>query len=105
MDKKRKRGDSQALVETHTAKDFDYILQKNPNSKAKPFINLEDLSKHHLITYSDILLALLEVGQNADSYLFAYSSKSRCFWNVLFIFFSFFFELLVIRRPNSKVSW
>ena len=81
LDKKRKRGDSQALVETHTAKDFDYILQKNPNSKAKPFINLEDLSKHHLITYSDILLALLEVGQNADSYLFAYSSKSRCFWN------------------------
>ena len=81
LDKKRKRGDSQALVETHTAKDFDYILQKNPNSKAKPFINLEDLSRHHLITYSDILLALLEVGQNADSYLFAYSSKSRCFWN------------------------
>jgi hypothetical protein len=34
-----------------------------------------------LITYSDILLALLEVGQNSDSYLFAYSSKSRCFWS------------------------
>ena len=81
MDKKRKRGDSQALTETHTAKDFDYILQKNPNAKVKPYINLEDLSKHPLITYSDILLALLEVGQNADSYLFAYSSKSRTFWN------------------------
>ena len=81
LDKKRKRGDSQALTETHTAKDFDYILQKNPNAKVKPYINLEDLSKHPLITYSDILLALLEVGQNADSYLFAYSSKSRTFWN------------------------
>ena len=81
LDKKRKRGDSTALVETHTAKDFDYILQKNPNSKVKPYINLEDLSKHHLITYSDILLALLEVGQNAESYLFPYSSKSRCFWS------------------------
>ena len=80
-EQKRKRGDSQALVETHTAKDFDYILQKNPNVKSKPYINLEDLSKHHLITYSDILLALLEVGQNAESYLFAYSSKSRCFWS------------------------
>ena len=80
LDKKRKRGDSQALV-THTAEDFDYILQKNPNAKVKPFINLEDLSKHHLITYSDILLALLEVGQNTESYLFAYSSKSRTFWN------------------------
>ena len=80
LDKKRKRGDSQALVETHTAKDFDYILQKNPNVKSKPFVNLEDLSKHHLITYSDILLALLEVGQNAESYLFPFSSKSRCFW-------------------------
>ena len=78
-EKKRKRGDSTAL--THTAKDFDYILQKNPNSKAKPYINLEDLSKHHLITYSDILLALLEVGQNADSYLFPFSSKSKCFWS------------------------
>ena len=63
----------------HTSKDFDYILQKNPNSKKKAFINLEDLSKHPLITYSDILLALLEVGQNSNSYLFAYSSKSRCF--------------------------
>ena len=79
LDKKRKRGDSQAL-EVHTAKDFDYILQNNPNAKSKPYINLENLSKHHLITYSDILLALLEVGQNAESYLFAYSSKSKCFW-------------------------
>ena len=81
IEKKRKRGDSQALVETHTAKDFEYILQKNPNVKSKPYINLEDLSKHHLITYSDILLSLLEVGQNPESYLFAYSSKSRCFWS------------------------
>ena len=82
MDKKRKRGgDNQALVETHTAKDFEYILQKNPNVKSKPYINLEDLAKHPLITYSDILLALLEVGQNSNSYLFAYSSKSRCFWS------------------------
>ena len=32
------------------------------------------------ITYSDILLALLEVGKNSNSYLFAYSSKSKCFW-------------------------
>ena len=79
LDKKRKRGDSQAL-EVHTAKDFDYILQNNPNAKSKPYINLENLSKHHLITYSDILLALLEVGQNAESYMFAYSSKSKCFW-------------------------
>ena len=78
LDKKRKR-DSTALV-GHTAKDYDYILQKNPNVKSKPFINLEDLSKHHLINYSDILLALLEVGQNSESYLFPYSSKSKCFW-------------------------
>ena len=78
LDKKRKR-DSTALV-GRTAKDYDYILQKNPNAKSKPFINLEDLSKHHLINYSDILLALLEVGQNAESYLFPYSSKSKCFW-------------------------
>ena len=78
LEKKRNRDD--ALVANHTSKDFDYILQKNPNSKKKPYINLEDLSKHHLITYSDILLALLEVGKNSNSYLFAYSSKSKCFW-------------------------
>ena len=78
LDKKRKR-ENTALV-GHTAKDFDYILQRNPNVKSKPFINLEDLSKHHLINYSDILLALIEVGQNAESYLFPYSSKSKCFW-------------------------
>ena len=78
LEKKRNRDD--ALVANHTSKDFDYILQKNPNSKKKAYINLEDLSKHHLITYSDILLALLEVGKNSNSYLFAYSSKSKCFW-------------------------
>ena len=78
LEKKRNRDD--ALVANHTSKDFDYILQKNPNSKKKPYINLEELSKHHLITYSDILLALLEVGKNSNSYLFAYSSKSKCFW-------------------------
>ena len=78
LDKKRKR-DSTALV-GHTAKDYDYILQRNPNVKSKPFIILEDLSKHRTINYSDILLALLEVGQNAESYLFQYSSKSKCFW-------------------------
>ena len=78
LDKKRKR-DSTALV-SHTAKDFDYILQRNPNVKSKPFVNLEDLSKHPNINYSDILLALVEVGQNAESYLFPYSSKSKCFW-------------------------
>ena len=78
LDKKRNRDD--AISPNHTSKDFDYILQKNPNSKKKPYINLEDLSKHPLITYSDTLLALLEVGKNANSYLFAYSSKSKCFW-------------------------
>ena len=78
VEKKGKK--STALVAHNTAKDFDYILQKNPNVKSKPFINLEDLSKHHIITYSDILLALLEVGKNSDAYLFAYKSKSKSFW-------------------------
>jgi len=77
LEKKRNRDDA---IVNHTSKDFDYILQKNPNSKKKAYINLEDLSKHPLITYSDILLALLEVGKNSNSYLFAYSSKSKCFW-------------------------
>ena len=81
LDKKRKRGESQALVDAHTAKDFDYILQKNPNVKAKPYINLEDLSKHHVISYSDILLSILEVGHNSESYLFPFSSKSKAFWS------------------------
>ena len=79
LDKKRKRETSTALV-THTAKDFDYILQRNPNIKSKPFVNLEEISKHKVINYTDILLSLLEVGQNAESYLFPYSSKSKCFW-------------------------
>ena len=80
LDKKRNREDK-LTSQNHTSKDFDYILQKNPNSKKKPYINLEELSNHPLITYSDILLALLEVGKNSNSYLFAYSSKSRCFWS------------------------
>ena len=81
LDKKRKRGESQALVDAHTAKDFYYILQKNPNVKAKPYINLEDLSKHQVINYSDILLSILEVGHNSESYLFPFSSKSKAFWS------------------------
>jgi hypothetical protein len=80
LEKKRNRDDALTSSANHTSKDFDYILQKNPNSKKKPYINLEDLSKHPIITYSDILLALLEVGKNSNSYLFAYSSKSKCFW-------------------------
>ena len=63
LKKKRKRDTSTALI-THTAKDFDYILQRNPNVKSKPFINLEEISKHKVINYTDILLSLLEVGQN-----------------------------------------
>ena len=80
LEKKRNRDDALTSSANHTSKDFDYILHKNPNSKKKPYINLEDLSKHPIITYSDILLALLEVGKNSNSYLFAYSSKSKCFW-------------------------
>ena len=80
LEKKRKRGEER-LVVAHTAKDYDYILQKNPNSKVKPFINLEELSKHPVINYSDVLLSLLELGQNTNSYLFAYSSKSKSFWS------------------------
>ena len=80
LEKKRNRDDALTSSANHTSKDFDYILQKNPNSKKKPYINLEDLSKHPIITYSDILLALLEVGKNSNSYLFSYSSKSKCFW-------------------------
>ena len=79
--KKHKRGTSHALVKALTAKDYDYILQKNPNIKSKPYINLEDLSNHKLISYSEVLLSLLEVAQNSDAYLFAYSSKSRKFWS------------------------
>lgn len=86
LDKKRSRGNTQDLVSgtkerLSTAKDFDYILQKNPNNKRmKSFINLENLALHPIITYSDMILALLEIGQNSNNYLLAYSSKSRCFW-------------------------
>ena len=80
LKKKRKREEKE-LVVAHTAKDYGYILQKNPNSKVKAFINLEELSKHSIINYSDVLLSLLELGQNTNSYLFAYSSKSKSFWS------------------------
>ena len=66
----------------HTAEEFNYILQKNPNIKnITPYINLEELSNNSLIKYTDILLAIMEIGQNSNSYLFAYSSKSKMFWN------------------------
>ena len=78
MEKKRKRDTS---IVPHTAKDYGYVLQRNPNSKIKPFINLEELSKHPVINYSDVLLSLLDLGQNNTSYLFAYSSKSKSFWS------------------------
>lgn len=80
--RKRKRDDQVApRANVHTASDFDFILQKNPNSKSKPIVDLVTLSNHKLINYSDVLLAMFEVANNADNYLFAYSAKSKSFWN------------------------
>lgn len=49
------------MVIAHTVN--NYILQKNPNSKVKPFNNLEESSKHSIINYSGVLLSLLELKQ------------------------------------------
>ena len=66
----------------HKAEDYNFILQKNPDSKeVNSYINLEELSNKNNITYTDILLAIMEIGQNYNSYLFAYSSKSKMFWS------------------------
>lgn len=83
LDKKRKRGlaeDSNKNA-VSTAKDFEYILQFNPNVKIKPFIDLKKVSGNVKINNSDVLLSLLEVAHHSDFYNFQYSSKSRCFWN------------------------
>ena len=66
----------------HKAEDYNFILQRNPDSKeVNSYINLEELSNKNNITYTDILLAIMEIGQNYNSYLFAYSSKSKMFWS------------------------
>ena len=66
----------------HKAEDYNFILQRNPDSKeVNSYINLEELSNKNAITYTDILLAIMEIGQNYNSYLFAYSSKSKMFWS------------------------
>ena len=72
LKKKKKR--RERIVVAHTANDYDYILKKNPNSEDKYFINLEELSKHPVINYSDFLLSSQGSGQNTNSYIFAYSS-------------------------------
>lgn len=66
----------------HTAEEYNFVLQKNPNIKnVTPYIDLEELSNNSLIKNTDILLAILEIGSHSNSYLFAYSSKSKMFWN------------------------
>lgn len=86
--KKRKRTPIKKKVEkstkggNNTSEEYNFILQKNPDAKdIIPFIDLEDLSKQTIINYTDILLAILEICQNSNSYLFAYSTKSKMFWN------------------------
>ena len=82
-EKKEKSEKSQPTTRgvNHTAEEYNFILQKNPNNKdVTPYINLEELSTNNLITYTDILLAIMEIGQNSNSYLLAYSSKSKMFW-------------------------
>ena len=59
------------MVIAHTVN--NYILQKNPNSKVKPFNNLEESSKHSIINYSGVLLSLLELKQKTNSYIFSYN--------------------------------
>ena len=78
---KRKRGETSLVTSGHTAEDYNYILQHNPNIKKKGIVNLEIIGQNRLISYSDVLLSLLEVGHNPKSYNFAYSSKSKAFWS------------------------
>ncbi len=69
-------------VENRTSEEFNFILQKNPNIKNVPeYINIEEVSQSSIINCTDILLVILEICQNSNSYLFAYSTKSKMFWN------------------------
>ena len=80
----RKRQRETAVVkkeDVRNAKYYNYELQRNPNVKTEPIINLEALSKNKVINYSDVLLSLIEVAENPSSYYFPYSPKSKSFWN------------------------
>ena len=87
--KKRKRDEEKkeqeekiSKAENRTAEEFNFILQKNPNIKnVSEYINIEEISRKSIISYTDILLVILEICQNSNSYLFAYSTKSKMFWN------------------------
>ncbi len=77
LGKKKLRRDIQ---DKNTAESYNYVLQKNPNINVIHAIDLEKLSKQPEIHSSDVFLSLLEVGQNHLYYNFAFSNRSKMFW-------------------------
>ena len=77
LSKKKLRKETQIK---NTAESYDFKLQKNPNITVTHAIDLEKLSKEPEIHSSDVFLALIEVGGNANYYNFGFSNRSKMFW-------------------------
>lgn len=77
LNKKKLRKETQIK---NTAESYDFKLQKNPNINVTHAIDLEKLSKEPEIHSSDVFLALIEVGGNANYYNFGFSNRSKMFW-------------------------
>ena len=77
LSKKKLRKETQMK---NTAESYDFKLQKNPNITVTHAIDLEKLSKEPEIHSSDVFLALIEVGGNANYYNFGFSNRSKMFW-------------------------
>ena len=77
LNKKKLRKETQIK---NTAESYDFKLQKNPNITVTHAIDLEKLSKEPEIHSSDVFLALIEVGGNANYYNFGFSNRSKMFW-------------------------
>lgn len=76
----KKRDRSTGTSKHITAKDYDYILQKNPNFKREHLIDVNSLAKRQIITPSEIVLSLVEIAHNQDYYQLSYKNKSKTFW-------------------------
>ena len=77
LNKKKLRKETQIK---NTAESYDFKLQKNPNINVTHAMDLEKLSKEPEIHSSDVFLALIEVGGNANYYNFGFSNRSKMFW-------------------------
>lgn len=100
-DKPRSRSHKQKI----TAKSQNFTLNKNPKMKTTPICDLFELSKKSEYNSSEIIMAIMEIGQHHQCYILPDCPKSNSFWEEI-IQFNEFKKIFQFYRPETlKKYW